>query len=177
MAKKKQKAKARDPRVILAEKKAETDRLESKIAEQEAANDPVFDAIRERIEDLQKQTIVHAKGFGSGAQSYKNRILVKQLWVSQIEAERDLAEHSRDSIKHEIKLLRSQMSALVAQGDVSNEAVDTAITQANKTAIEAFPDVAKLERMLENATENRKAYTQLIKTPARKRPQSAEEAN
>ena len=175
MAKKKKKAKARDPRVIMAEKQAEIERMQSKIAQEEAAANPVFDPIRERIEDLQKQQIVHAKGFGSGPQSFDNRVQAKQLWIDQINAERELAKNASDSIKDEIQRLRATLPKLIADG-ADKDMVSLALTAAYKGAQETFPDIANLEKEVVEATESRKNFSTLVKTPTRKR-KTAEEAN
>ena len=162
MSKKKARAKRRSaPEMLLALKEKEA-HIEAKINAEKAANHPAVKRLTKELDGIKSTLIEASKGFGKGPQSFDQRLLSKQLWVDEINAQITYATIMRDDLHAQADHLKYEIgniSTLIVNGETPEK-----VEEETNNALESIPaaseSVNNAYALWMLATQDRKEFTQ-----------------
>jgi DNA repair exonuclease SbcCD ATPase subunit len=120
----------RTPEELIAETQARLDRLQTKQAAKAALNSPTLNPLIGLLGSIQKDITKAKKGLGDGPQSFAFRIEKHQLWIDQIEAEKELADailFNAEEVKKTLEGNIQEASRLLQEGGQVEDYVESAI--------------------------------------------------
>ena len=170
--------KRRSAQEILAERKEQVARAEARAAREIAQETPAARIILSEIEANNKALSLARRGFVKGRQNFDNRVKSHTLWITEIEAERDLANASISLLEERKERMDNALSVVlgtVSGGEEPEEAeVEALIYAAIDESDDLYsPQVETMTESYNSARDNRKAFTDELKAPKK----NAEEEN
>ena len=107
---------------LIQEHEAKIAKLRTQAAMKDAKDSPGVSTLVDAITNIDRELLKISKGFGSGPQSFENRIKSHTLWVAEIEAEEAYANDLASALKAQKDELRETMESLlrdITSGDVT----------------------------------------------------------
>lgn len=159
---KKSRAKRKSAPEQIAFQKAKLAKMEARESLKDARDNPALSPLVDVLDTLTKQSIEYTKGFGSGPQSFDARIMSKQLWIDEIDAQRAFAVVALDGLKTQQAFVKDALGVVAT--DIANGASTSTVKSAVAEAIADIPPLdedatAEAQKNLNDLTALRKAYT------------------
>ena len=108
---------------LIQEHEAKIAKLRTQAAMKDAKDSPGVSTLVNAITNIDRELLKISKGFGSGPQSFENRIKSHTLWVTEIEAEQEYANDLALALKAQKDELRVAMEVLLR--DITSDVVIT----------------------------------------------------
>jgi len=125
---------------LIQEHEAKIAKLRTQAAMKDAKDSPGVSTLVDKIANIDRELLKVSKGFGSGPQSFENRIKSHTLWVNEIVAEQEYANDLAASLK--------------AQKDELREAMDNLLTELTSGIFSPAEAEGMAEEIIENSEED-----------------------
>ena len=110
----------RTPEQLIADAQSRLEMLQAKVAESEAANNPLLAPLLDEIKEVEKVELMARKGFSKGPQNFDDRTQKAMARIEKIETQKHEAMAVIASAKTLKDLLRSNLADLtraIANGE------------------------------------------------------------
>ena len=110
----------RTPEQLIADAQSRLDKLQAKVAETEAATNPLLAPLLAEIKEVEKVELMARKGFSKGPQNFDERIQKAEDRIMKISAQKGEAEAVIEKSKTLKDLLRANLADLtraIANGE------------------------------------------------------------
>ena len=125
---------------LIQEHEAKIAKLRTQAAMKDAKDSPGVSTLVNAITNIDRELLKISKGFGSGPQSFENRIKSHTLWVTEIEAEQEYANDLASALKAQKDELRETMESLLR--DVTSSDITVTEEEAEAMAEEAIANAS-----------------------------------